>query len=59
MKRIAALLFSSAAIVLPATAVLGAPAQPAGFECNSVDQAGNVPAPIADGILRCGDNRNT
>ena len=58
MKRFVAVLFASAAVVVPTSAALASisPTQPLGFECLATDQL-NAPE-AANAITNCGANRN-
>jgi hypothetical protein len=58
MKRIVALVFASAAIVVPGTAAFATPdaSQPLGFECLVADGIGAPEATYA--LTNCGSNRN-
>ena len=58
MKRIVAVLFASAAFVVPASAAMAdfSPAQPLGFECLASDQL-NAPE-ATNAVTNCGANRN-
>jgi hypothetical protein len=58
MKRIVAVLFASAAVLVPASAAWGSfnSAQPLGFECLASDELDVPEATYA--ITNCGANRN-
>ena len=58
MKRIVAVLFASAAVIVPASAAVASfsSAQPLGFECLATDQL-NAPE-ATNAVTNCGANRN-